>query len=48
MVFYFGAKRHNSRDFLTEECRWPRVFGQGEELQVGDSQRAMNIPKTPV
>lgn len=47
-MFYFGAERHNSRDFPREKCRRPRVFGQGEELQLGDSQRVMNIPKTPV
>ena len=48
VVFYLGAKRHNSRNFPPKECRRARVFGQGEELQVGDSQHAMNIPKTPV
>ena len=47
MVFYFGAKRDNSRNIPSEECSRTRLFREGEELQLSDSN-SMNIPKAPV
>ena len=37
MVFYFGAKRDNSRNIPSEECSRTRLFREGEELQLSDS-----------
>lgn len=36
-MFYFGAKRDNSRNIPSEECSRTRLFREGEELQLSDS-----------
>lgn len=43
MVFYFGAERHNSRDFPRQKCCRPGVFRQGEELRSKYSHGAQWI-----